>query len=323
VRVVLPNSAHLANVGGFIRKLDPANPDCLTVEIHPRWVSVHPFTLALTACMGAVCRAKGGSVAVPEIPSHRSVAYLIRMGLFQLLGVDPGRTITEHEASGRFIPITQIKTSQELKTAITDLIPLLHAPPRVADPIRYVVSEMARNVLEHSRSELGAFVCAQYYKSSNRIAIGIADAGIGIRQSITRSHVAGTDAAAIRLALQPGITGTTRRFGGTETNAGAGLFFTTSIASLSRNLFVVYSGNRAFKLLRSPQSSQGVLFADPEMDTHRWVQAPSWPGTAIGIDITVAEDVAFASLLNIIGKAFAKDVKKKKKDYYKKIQFVK
>lgn len=35
-----------------------------------------------------------------NVPTHRSVAYLIRMGLFDALGIDPGRAITEHEASG-------------------------------------------------------------------------------------------------------------------------------------------------------------------------------------------------------------------------------
>jgi len=64
-------------------------------------VSVHPFTLALTACMGAVCLANGGRVQIANIPDHRSIAYLMRMGLFGVLQIDPGRTITAHEASGR------------------------------------------------------------------------------------------------------------------------------------------------------------------------------------------------------------------------------
>jgi hypothetical protein len=60
------------------------------------------------------------------------------------------------------------------------------------------------------------------------------DVGRRRRESMALSHRVPTDAAALRLALQPGITGTTHRIGGTEFNAGAGLFFTKSIASLSR-----------------------------------------------------------------------------------------
>jgi len=319
VRVHLPNSAHLSNIGGFLAQLDASDPTDLRFSMHDRWVSVHPFTLAIAACLGAQCRRAGGSVTA-ETYDHASVRYLVRMGLFNALGVEAPVEITEHEASGRFIPLTNIRSAEDLKAAITDLVPLLHAPPAVADPIRYVFSEMVRNVLEHAGSPVGAYVCAQYYKKSNRIAIGIADFGVGIQDTMKRFHRVTDDASAIRLALQPGFTGTTSRIGGTEFNAGAGLFFTKSIASLSRNIFLLYSGEALFKLLRQPQD-QLTLNADPAMDRHRFLKVPDWPGTAIGIDIAVREDVEFSALLNEIRKAYSIDVKKRKKAYYKKIQF--
>lgn len=242
------------------------------------------------------------------------------MGLFGALGIDSGVAITEHEASGRFIPLTQIRTADDLKSALTNLVPLLHAPKHVADPIRYVFSELGRNVLEHAASPVGAYVCAQYYHRSNRIAIGIADAGVGIRSTISAHHLAKTDAAAIRRALQPGITGTTSRIGGTEFNAGAGLFFTKSIAALSRNFFAIYSGTTAYKLLRPPASQTVELNPDPAVDRQRALVVPPWRGTAIGIDMSVEETVEVASLLNDIRQAYSIDVHAKKKAYYKKIQ---
>ncbi|EKD47873.1 MAG: hypothetical protein ACD_65C00239G0001, partial [uncultured bacterium] len=39
------------------------------------------------------------------------------------------------------------------------------------------MSELVRNVLEHSMSKHGAIVSAQYYKKSNTVRIGIADTG--------------------------------------------------------------------------------------------------------------------------------------------------
>ncbi len=321
MRVFLPNSAHLANIGAFLSNIDASDPKYLEVSIHDRWVSVHPFTLALTAAMGATCRESGGHV-VASVPQHRSVGYLARMGLFDVLDVDPGIRFREHEASGRFIPLTQIRNSSDLKSAITELVPLLHAPPQVADPIKYVFSEMGRNVLEHAGSPIGAFVCAQYYRKSNRIAIGIADAGIGIGRSMARSHPVSSDEAAIKLALQPGISGATSRIGGNEFNAGAGLFFTKSIASLSRNFFVLYSGESAFKLLRTPADGELFLHADPGADRHRFVKPPHWPGTVVGIDVSVEQEAEFAELLDEIRKAYSIDVKKRKKAYYKKVRFV-
>jgi anti-sigma regulatory factor (Ser/Thr protein kinase) len=315
LRIYLPNSAHLANIGAFLAKLDHSHRDRLEVTIHDRWVSVHPLTLAITAAIAANCRASGGTINA-NVPTHRSIAYLIRMGLFGIMGVDPAKTITEHEASGRFIPLTQVRTNAELKAALTELVPLLHAPPQVADPIRYVFSEMARNVLEHAMSPVGAFVCAQYYRRSKRIAIGIADVGRGIRKSMAESHNVPTDQDAIRKALQPGMTGTTPRIGGNQTNAGAGLFFTKSIAALSRNMFVLYSGESAFKLLPARPNELLYLHADPQNDRHTWLTAPAWSGTAVGIDVSVRDDIEFANLLDEI-----RDVYTKRKAYYKKIRF--
>lgn len=135
------------------------------------------------------------------------------------------------------------------------------------------------------------------------------------------SHRVTDDASGIRLALQPGITGTTSRIGGTEFNAGAGLFFTKSIAALGRNIFLLASGSSAFKLLPGPERKQLALFPDPAGDSHRFLNVPHWQGTVVGIDVSVREDVEFASLLSQIRKAYSIDVKKSRKAYYKKIRF--
>lgn len=242
------------------------------------------------------------------------------MGLFNYLGIPGGKNITEHDESGRFIPITQIRHTIELKQAIINLIPLLHAPASVADPIKYVFSEMVRNVLEHAQSSIGAFVCAQYYRDSQRISIGIADSGIGVLGSMQRHHNVQTSEDALRLALQPGITGTTSRIGGNEFNAGAGLFFTKSIATLSRNYFMLYSGNSMFRLMKTRKRYVPELNADPKRDPHAFVGAPSWPGTVVGIDLNIKQGVEFSKLLEEIRSAYFIDVKRRK-DYAKRIRF--
>jgi len=202
------------------------------------------------------------------------------------------------------------------------MIPLLHAAPNVADPIRYVISELGRNVLEHARSDVGAFVCAQYFKDKKRIAIGIADSGRGILDAIRQSHPAKSEEDAFRLALTPGISGATPNIGGNETNAGAGLFFIRSIAKVSGNFFVMYSGSTLYKLLRK-QEQPHLLYGNALQEGHSLVlDLPHWQGTAIGIDINVDETANFSSLLSIIRKSYSIDVKKARKAYYKKIRFV-
>lgn len=321
MRIYLPNSAHLQNIEGFIRRYTPGASQRLQVSGHQKYIHLHPLALAFSACAGATAQAKGW-VTQGKLQNVKSIPYLVRMKLFDFLKIEPPRTIKEHEEAGRFVPITQIKTSDDLSRTITDLIPLLHAMPNVADPIRYVISELGRNVLEHARSDVGAFVCAQYFKDQKRIAIGIADSGRGILDAIRQSHPAESEKDAFRLALTPGISGATPRVGGNETNAGAGLFFIRSIAKVSGNFFVMYSGGALYKLLRKQQRPD-ILYANPHEDDHSLVEdLPTWQGTAIGIDINVDETTDFSSLLDIIRKSYSIDVKKAKKAYYKKIRFL-
>ncbi|MFZ1431657.1 MAG: hypothetical protein WAS21_33460 [Geminicoccaceae bacterium] len=319
MKIFLPNSANLQNITGLIKGVDFSSPRTLEFSMHPKWVAVHPVVLAMTACLAMKFREGGGTIVGNATPVP-TLAYLIRMGLFKFLGIDPEKHIKEHDESGRFIPLTQIRDTNELKQAIVDLVPLLHAPASVADPIKYVFSEMVRNALEHSGSSVGAFVCAQYYRESKRIVVGIADAGIGVLNSMRRHHPVSTSESALRLCLQPGITGTTNRIGGNEFNAGAGLFFTKSIAVLSRNRFFLYSGDSMFRLMKTRLRHTPELHADPANDPHSFDSSPAWGGTIVGIDLNIEQGIEFSSLLKQIRQAYFIDVKRRK-DYTGKIRF--
>ncbi len=252
----------------------------------------------------------------------KSKHYLVRMGLLKIMQVPSDINIVEHESAGRFIPITQIRTSNELTRFITEMIPLLHLEPEQAKTITYMISELVRNVIEHAEAQNGAFLCAQYYRKTNSIRIGIADTGVGIKATITRAHPAETDLDAIQLALWPGITGTTRREGGTDQNAGAGLFFTKSIASVNRDFFVIYSGSGFYKLLKKAPTKRLFLHADPFQDRHsKKDDFPFWHGTVVGVDITLDQTKEFSLLLDAIRTTYRTAVRQRRKDRYKKPRF--
>ena len=277
MKIHLPNSAFLGNVDPFLRGFDPSIPDSLEITANQKWISVHPVVLSMIAALGKPIKPRRIQFKRLEAKSRH---YLLRMGLFKILNVPSDISIVEHEPSGRFIPITQIRTSDELTRFITEMIPLLHLEPEQAKTIGYIVSELVRNVIEHANSRDGAFLCAQYYMKSNTIRIGIADNGVGIKTTINQSYSVKTDLEAIQLALWPGITGTTRREGGTEQNAGAGLFFIKSIAGVNRDFFILYSGNAFYKLLRRPSASRLRLRADPFKERHSTDdKLPCWHGT--------------------------------------------
>lgn len=318
MKVHLANNDYLRNIDSFLRNLDTSEPNTLAITTNDKWISVHPAILTLVAALGITIGPE--SITFDEITA-RSGHYLDRMQLFKILGKKSPFKIASHEPAGRFIPLTQIKTQAEQSRFISDMIPLLHLPPTKVDAIKYTVGELVRNVLEHSESANGAIVAAQYYQDSNVIRLGICDTGIGIRASIGRAwqHHAQTDIDAVQWALVPGVSGTTIREGGTAENAGAGLFFVKSIALLTRDYFMVYSGSAIYRLLkRRPDVKVIRLNADPSKDRHSETgRAPYLQGTLVAIDISLDEIRKFAEVLEDIRKAYSSAVRERKKERYR------
>ncbi|MBP7967655.1 hypothetical protein KAZ66_05300 [Candidatus Woesebacteria bacterium] len=323
MKIHLSNSSYLGNFETFLRTFDPSNVTELKITTHDKWVNVHPVVLTIIAALATTIQ-NPKKISIDEITAT-SGHYLDRMGLFNFLGKQSPFTIAEHEPAGRFIPLTQIRTQEEQSKFIKEMIPLLHLAPHQADAIKYTVGELVRNVLEHAATKNGAFVAAQYYKATNTVRLGICDTGVGINQTINRSWHAKTDIEGIKLALTPGITGTTRREGGNAANAGAGLFFIKSMAMVSRDYFIVYSGSGLYKLTKRDKRTKGFprLKANPNNDKHSETnKAPLFPGTVVAIDISLKETTEFTTLLSTIRAAYTEAVKERKKQHYKQPRFI-
>lgn len=321
MKLYLSYRDYLRNFESVLQSFDPSDPGELTITTHERWVNVHPVILTMIAALGSTVKPE--HISIDDVTAT-SGHYLSRMGLYEILGKESPHSIEQHEPAGRFIPLTQIKTQEEQTRFITDMVPLLHLSPEQSDAIKYMVGELVRNVLEHSVSKTGAFVAAQYYQKSNTVRLGICDVGIGVWQSMNKSWPVRTDLEAIKMALMPGITGTTTREGGTETNAGAGLFFVKSMAMVSRDYFIVYSGSGLYKLTKRDKRTKGFprLHANPENDAHAETNdAPPFPGTVIGIDISLDQSLEFASLLSVIRDAYTQALRDRRGQRYKKPRF--
>ena len=321
MHVYLSHSDYLRNFESFLRAFSTEKPDSLSITTHDRWINVHPVILTMIAALAKSSSLK--SITIDDITA-KSGHYLDRMGLFKFIDKPSPFTIVSHEPAGRFIPLTQIKNQMEQSRFITDMIPLLHLAPEQADTIKYVVGELVRNVLEHSNSPTGAFVAAQYYPKTKTVRLGITDNGVGILKTINRSWNAEEDIEAIKLALTPGITGTTRKEGGNSVNAGAGLFFIKSLAMFSRDYFIIYSGSGLYKLTKRDKRVKITrLKADPREDKHSETNnAPYFPGTVVAIDISVDATDEFTDLLSIIRAVYIQAVKARKRRKYKEPKFI-
>ena len=203
-----------------------------------------------------------------------------------------------------------------------DIDPILHTDQNTGRIIKHVFSELLRNVIEHSRSELGGHVCSTYNRKKKKISIGISDAGQGILNGMRGYRLFDSHIEAILHALTPGISGTTKRIGGTAENAGAGLFFTKCIAQSTRNHFLIYSGDSYFKLKTTPPHEKIEFYPDPRKDRASLKAGlPFFQGTLVGIDMYIEDSGAFNKLMDKIGDSYRVSVNKMKKDYYKRIKF--
>jgi hypothetical protein len=216
------------------------------------------------------------------------------MRLFDHLGVEYPGDIVAHEEAGRFLPITQVTDRTGLSGVIGDISALLHmeSDPDGLAAVQYCVSELIRNVLEHSGSPDGAFICAHRFtkKKPHRVTIAVADCGQGIAEHLGQAHPEALtdDAVALGLAMRPGVTGAIPGLYGTTDNAGAGLFITRSIAKGTGGYFFFYSGKAAYRLRRTKNpSKQIVLYLDPFDEPNRdlWRLTTPWQGTVAVVEV--------------------------------------
>ncbi len=322
MRIHFSNQGNLRNFRSFTRSLDLTNPEELEISTHDKWVTVHPANLVLAASL-AIQAGRENTEIVGNIPD--TGRYLDRMGLYGLTKTPSPFKYHQKEEAGRFIPIKVIKSAQDQSRFVTDIIPLLHLSENNATVVKYVIGELVRNVLEHSYAKDGAIVAAQYYKKTNRVSVGICDTGIGIWKSMNTHWHPKNDIDAISLALTPGITGTTRKEGGTSENAGAGLFFIKSIAKITRNYFVIYSGSAEYTLLKYPKRVKGSprLYADPNRDPHSSANdSQFFQGTLVAVDISLNETPEFNNLLSSIGKVYDDAIRDRKRSKYKEPRFI-
>lgn len=305
--ISLPNNASIHAMRSYLaaNEFFPTAPSSLVLRFNPRFSFMQPFVAAMLAAWGHYWSKKAVPIACENV-NVRGIDYATRMRLFDYLPEDPGRGVREHESSGRFIPITKLESSDDVRQFVTDVIPMLHSSSADhVDAVAYCLSELTRNVIEHA-GRTPAFACAQYYERPGKVSIGVADCGIGVRASLSSSYSFSSDADAIIAAMRPGVSGSTPVMYGSPENAGAGLFFTKSIAYLSGGYFSLHSGSAAYRLRRRAANSGSIPNIEPTDDRHDiYAALPYWQGTVVAVDIESNPSVAFEAVMKQIREAYA------------------
>ena len=321
MKITFSNVDQLKSLNYFLSTNDLSDSSRLEIMTTSNWMNIHPVCLSFSAALAVEVGQDNTSIET-DVP--RAAMYLDRMGLYRFSRSECPVEYTQHEEAGRFIPVTQIRTDREQSDFIADLHPILHLTPEKSETIKYVLGELIRNVIEHSMSPNGAFVTVQYVAAKDKLSIGICDTGIGLRASLERYHMPVDDMDAIRLALMPGVSGTTARDGGTGDNAGAGLYIVKSITKITRNYFVIYSGDSAYKMHKYDKRVKfGPRLNDnPFVDKHTTYDGlPSFGGTLVGLDITLTDTKQFSEILEKIKISYSQAIRNRKKRKYKEVRF--
>ena len=86
---------------------------------------------------------------------------------------------------------------------------------------------------------------------------------------------------------------------------------------------MIYSGNWAYKLLKTPSNRDIKLNSNPYKDRCSVSEDfPNWHGTAVGIDISIDKSQDFEELLNLIREVYRLDVRGRRKRRFKKAKFI-
>lgn len=291
-RFRVSNAATIHTARSFLEAECPFDDDGgdAVLELHPEWAYLEPVALAMVAAWGAHWRRAGRSLRVENLGVHAADA--AAMGLFHQLGVDLGTGFSEPRPGS--LPLAQVRTKADVAGVLERASKLLGLDddPESLAAVRYCTSELIRNVLEHSGSPDGAFVCARRYtkRPPHRVTLAVVDCGRGIGEHLGRVHpeAAEDDLVALGLAMRPGVTGAVVGMYGAPDNAGAGLFITRSIAKGTGGYFLLVSRHGAYRMRRTQtDESQMTLLLDAfdEERFDRWRLACEWPGTAVSLEV--------------------------------------
>jgi hypothetical protein len=232
----------------------------------------------------------GDDVAViqGDDPAEEPIAVAM-MGAWSAWCRSQGYTVLAQPA--RFA-VEQVRNSKDSSKTIENLTDRfdLQSDPEALAAVRFCLSELIRNVLEHSNSADGAFVAAKRFDDPARVSIAVADCGQGIPAHIARAHPdIADDLTALGMALRPGITGAQANAYGTPDNAGAGLYITRSIAKASGGAFFLASRSAAYRVRPGSEDDMMELFVDAFDDPRadHWSLNFPWLGTVASIEIRI------------------------------------
>lgn len=267
-------------------------------------------TLSLLVLYSWHLKSQGCKVSVIEDNQEHGASEMWRLlgarGTFPVL-FNPTQTFR----SGKHKPLLPVRNTDDFKKVISMAEEYTQGfNVQFVDTLRYVLSEMLYNTLEHGKTYGSSHIkkiripsLAQFtwYKKSNEIQFIIADIGIGVKNHISQAYSGiASDLDALRVAIQPKKSGTFFNSDPytNKNNAGMGLYISTSLIKRMKAEMHIISG-------------EGLLHISPMDITGKILKNP-WPGTMVLVTLKIEENSSFV-LNEVMGEFRAQAEKEQKR----------
>jgi len=235
-------------------------------------------TIVLSAVRGG--RFEKGFLVDPKKTHVRT--YLSRMNFKRLLNVRERSRVHRAPRQARFRELIEVSTDDDCSRVTDQIATVLRKKGDVSELIVdntvYCLLELLENIVHHAESPTNGLVCAQAYKESGAVELVIVDCGIGVRASLSKNprYSIQSDADAIRLALQKGVTSTPAR------NSGEGLFFVAELMERAGRMRL-HSGNAMVSVGKTGKVVR---------------KAAEWPGTLVGLRFEKRSGIPIREIFN-------------------------
>ena len=198
-------------------------------------------------------------------PQNDTISYASRMGFFEILDarvvVTPSRPSRAHaqfyrSANPALLELTPILRADHEGAAlivravyesVLENLARLPDADHVAGHVCTVATELVQNILDWSETPLPGIIGIQRYSASGRVALTIADSGVGITESIRKNSPSRTSALSdlqiILKALQEGLS--SRK----DPGGGVGLTLCAEIAARYEGRLLVRTNRTWSKLI--------------------------------------------------------------------------
>lgn len=234
MQIIFPKLSTIAYADTIIKNCVEAQKSKRSLSFNfEKTTWMDPFAITvITGTIQCCLQAKPSKVTYIHPENKKLKDYLSQIGFntfFHLNGTDIHKDTS--------VELKQLTALQPFY--IENLIVLIDSKMRlsqgVKDSLKMSMQEILTNVFDHSKSENGCFVCAQYYPVKRTIRLCITDFGVGIMATLRKKYDITNDVEAIKEAVKEGVTSRPQ-------SAGFGLTHIRNFLKVNEGTLTIISG---------------------------------------------------------------------------------